>query len=57
MILITGDFSTSYDKSKKEIYFDVGTTENSITLKEYTATSFNINGSDYKISGSTLKRK
>lgn len=57
LLKITGDFSTSYDKSKKEIYFDVGSTENAITLKEYTATSFNINGSDYKISGSTLKKK
>lgn len=57
MLKITGDFSTSYNKSKKEIYFDVGSTENAITLKEYTATTFNVNGTDYKISGSALKKK
>ena len=54
MLKITGKFSTSYDKSKGEIYFKVGSTANAITLKDYTATSFNINGTNYKISGSKL---
>ena len=57
MLQITGSFSTSYNKSKKEVYFKVGTTSNAITLKNYSATSFNVNGDDYKISGSTLKKK
>ena len=57
MILITGGFTTSYDKSKDEIYFKVGSTSNALTLKNYTATTFNINGYDYKISDSKLTKK
>ena len=55
MLKITGDFTASYSKSKKEIAFTVGKTESAITLKDFTATSFNINGKNYKISGKTLK--
>ena len=57
MLKITGKFSTSYNKSKNEICFKVGSTSNAITLKDYTATSFNVNSTTYKISGSTLKKK
>ncbi len=57
MLLITGAFSASYDKSKKELSFKVGSTANALTLKDFTATTFNINGFDYGISGSTIKRK
>ena len=57
MLKITGTFSASYNKSKKEIAFKVGSTKNAITLKDFSATSFNVNGTNYKISGSTLKKK
>ncbi|MBR4903490.1 MAG: calcium-binding protein [Selenomonadaceae bacterium] len=57
MLKITGAFSTSYDKSKKEIYFKVDSTANAITLKDFTAKTFNINGDSYKISGSKLVKK
>ncbi len=57
MLLITGAFSASYNSSKKELAFKVGSTANALTLKDFTATTFKINGFDYSISGSTLKRK
>ena len=58
MLQITGTFSASYNKSKKEIAFKVGSTKNAITLKDFGSTStFNVNGFDYKISGSKLVKK
>lgn len=58
LLQITGTFSASYSKAKKEIYFDVGTTTNAITLKDFGSTStFNINGTNYKISGTKLAKK
>jgi Ca2+-binding RTX toxin-like protein len=55
MLKITGTFSASYNKFKKEIYFKVDSTSKAITLKNFTATTFNVNGKAYKISGSKLK--
>ena len=57
MLQITGAFSASYNKSKGEVYFKVGSTKNAITLKDFTATTFNVNGFKYKISGSKLVKK
>ena len=58
MLKITGTFSASYNQSKNEIYFKVGTTANAITLKDFGSTStFNVNGSYYKISGTKLVKK
>lgn len=58
LLQITGTFSASYSKAKKEIYFDVGTTTNAITMKNFGSTStFNINGTNYKISGTKLAKK
>ena len=57
MLQITGAFSASYNKSKKELYFNVGSTAETITLKNFTASSFNVNGTNYKISGSNLVKK
>ena len=57
MLKITGTFSASYNKSKKEIYFNVDSTAKAITLKDFTTTSFNINSSSYKISGTKLIKK
>lgn len=58
LLQITGTFSTSYSKSKKEVYFNVGTTKNAITLKDFGSTStFNVNGTNYKINGTKLVKK
>ena len=54
ILQITGTFAGSYNKSKNEIYFKVDPTTNAITLKDFTATKFNVNSSMYKISGSKL---
>ena len=35
MLKITGTFAGTYNKSKKEIYFKVGSTYNAITLKDF----------------------
>ena len=58
MLKITGTFAGTYNKSKKEVYFKVGSTANAITLKDFGSTStFNVNGTNYKISGSKLVKK
>ncbi len=57
MLKITGAFSGTYSKSKHEVYFKVGSTKNAITLSDFTATSFNVNGTEYKISGTKLVKK
>ena len=49
------DFTTSYSKKNQAVTFKVD--KGSITLKDFTATSFNVNGDTYKISGSKLVRK
>lgn len=54
---IIGSFSGTYNKSKKEIYIKVGSTDKAITLKNFTANTFEINDTDYKISGSKLVKK
>ncbi|MBR0060804.1 MAG: hypothetical protein IJP68_04920, partial [Selenomonadaceae bacterium] len=55
LLKITGAFSATYSKSKDEVYFKIGSTSKAITLKDFSATSFNVNGKSYKISGSKLK--
>ena len=57
MLKITESFSASYNSSKKEIYFKVGNTSNAITLKNYDTSTFNVNGSNYRISGSKLVKR
>ncbi|MBE8955211.1 MAG: hypothetical protein SR2Q5_06055 [Quinella sp. 2Q5] len=57
LLQITGTFSASYSKSTKEVAFKVGSTANAITLTDFTATAFNINGTDYKISGNKLVKR
>ncbi len=56
MLQITGNFSTSLNSSQTEIYFAVDSTSNAITLKNFAATTFNVNGTNYKISGADLIR-
>ncbi len=54
---ISGTFSGTTNKKKTEVYFKVGSTSNAITLKNFTAATFNINDTDYKISGTKLVKK
>lgn len=55
MLLITGAFSASYDKTAKTVAFDFY--GGSITLKNFTASSFNVNGLKYGIKGNNFVRK
>ena len=55
--ILNSTFSASYNKSKGEIYFKVGSTKNAITLKNFDATTFNINGDEYAISGKKLVKE
>lgn len=57
LLKITGAFSASYSKSKNEVYFKVGTTSKAITLTDFSASSFNVNGKLYQISGTKLVKK
>ena len=55
LLEITGDFTGTYNKSKKEAYFQVGDTAKAITLKNIgTTATFNVNGDTYHISGKKL---
>lgn len=57
LLQITGTFSATYSKSANTIAFKVGSTANAITLQDFTATTFNINSFNYKISGTKLVKK
>lgn len=57
MLKITGSFYGTYNKKKKEIYFKTNSTDSAITLKDFSATSFNINSTNYKISGTKFVKK
>ena len=57
MLKITGEFSGTYSKKNKKVTFKVDSTASAITLKDFSATSFNVNGTAYKISGSKLVKK
>lgn len=57
MLLITGAFSAAYDAKTKSIAFKVDSTEDAITINNFTATSFNINGFKYRISGTKLVKR
>ena len=56
MLQITGTFSGKFSKVSNEVSLRVGNTANAITLKKFTASSFNINGDTYVISGNKLVR-
>ena len=55
MLLITSAFSASYDASTKSIAFTVG--DGSITIQDFTAKTFNVNGLKYRIKGNNFVRK
>lgn len=57
LLQITGTFSASYNKSKKEVTFKVGSTASAITLCDFIATTFNVNGDTYGISGKNFIKK
>ena len=57
MLKITGKFSATYDSGTQELYFNVGSKYNAITVKNFTATSFNINGDTYQINYSNFEKK
>ena len=55
LLQITGDFTTAYDSAASTIKFTVG--DGSITLKNFTATTFNVNSDTYQISGNEFVKK
>lgn len=57
MLQIMDVFSASYNASAKTVAFKVGSTANAITLKDFTATSFNVNGDTYQISNNKFVKK
>ena len=57
MLKITGSFSATYNSSKGEVAFKVGSTKNAITLKNFDTATFNVNGTSYGISGKKLVEK
>lgn len=57
ILQITGAFSGTYSKSKGEVYFKVGTTSKAITLTDFSASYFNVNGDVYQINGTKLVKK
>ncbi len=57
MLQITGDFTATYTAKTNVLAFKVGSTAGAITLKDFTATNFNVNGELYQISGTTLAKK
>ncbi len=58
LLKISDTFTGTANKKKTEVYIKVGTTTNAITLKDFGSTStFNVNGTNYKISGTKLVKK
>ena len=58
LLSITGTFSASYNKSKKEIYFKVGSTANAITLNNFgSTTTFHVNNDTYQLKNNALTKK
>ena len=57
LLQITGTFSGTYNQSANTIAFKVGSTASALTLKTFTATTFNVNGDNYHISGTKLVKK
>ena len=59
MLQIVGTFEISFNMgfSSNTVSFKVGSTADAITLKDFTTTTFNVNGSTYAISGSQIVKK
>lgn len=56
MLQITGNWTATVT-SAGNISFKVGSTYNSVVLKSFSATNFNINGETYEISGKKLVKQ
>ena len=52
---IVGTFTASLKGS--DVSFKVGSTANAVTLKDYSATTFNVNGDTYQISEGSFTKK
>ena len=57
LLQITGDWTASYYSGSGRVGFKVGNTYSAIILDSPTATTFNINGEAYQVSGNTLAKK
>lgn len=57
MLQITGEFTTAYSTTAKVLYFKVGSTAGALTIKNFTATTFNINGDNYQLNNNKLVKK
>ncbi len=51
-MLQLGDFTASVKRG--QIFFNVGSQKNAVTLKDFTAATFNVNGDTYRIQGDKL---
>lgn len=51
-MLQIGDFTASVKRG--QIFFNVGSQKNAVTLKDFTAETFNVNGDTYRIQGDKL---
>ncbi len=58
LLQITGDFTTSYNSSKREIYFKVGSTDKAISITDFgSTTTFHVNNYTYQLSGDQFKKR
>lgn len=57
MLEISGDFTATYNAKTKAVSFNVGYVNDAIVLKNFTASTFKVNGENYVISGNTLAKK
>ena len=57
LLQISGDWTAAYNTSANTVAFKVGSTANALTLKNFTATTFNVNGTAYQISNSEFVKK
>ena len=57
LLQITGNWTAAYNESANTIAFKVGSTASAITLKNFTATTFNVSGTDYQIKNGAFVKK
>lgn len=57
LLQITGTFTGTYNASANAIAFKVGSTASALTLKNFTATTFNINGDAWRIKNGAFVKK
>lgn len=57
LLEISGDWTATYNASKNTIAFKVGSTASAITLKDFTATTFNVNSTSYRISNNEFVKR